>query len=290
MKRLFAIPFLAAGLASSLLAQTISVELLFDQEMYLPHERMEARVRVTNFSGHTLELGEGRQWLTFTVDGQKGAPVSQLGPLPVEGEFRLESSSVATRRVNLAPYFDFSRPGRYKISATVRVPQFQLAVHSPPKDILIITGSTLWEQDFGVPPSAEGELPEIRKYTLLQTMHHKEMMLYFRLSDPRGSKVYKVFPIGQLVSFSKPEHQLDRFSNLHVLYQMNARSFLYTLITPEGFILARETYEISNSHPVLRPGRDGRIQLTGGVRRYTPNDLPPPITSKPLTDARPPQP
>src|SRR5947199_371866 len=83
---------------------------------------------------------------------------------------------------------------------------------SKPKNFEISKGARIWEQEFGVP--TEGAAPEPRKYALQQANYLKRMMLYARITDLNENKVYKVFPIGPLLSFSKPEAQIDRASNL----------------------------------------------------------------------------
>lgn len=277
---------------ADVLAQSVSVEVALDQEQYISSEDLVARVRITNFSGQTLTLGNDDTWLSFSIDGGPNRIVSQRAIPPVRGEFQLDSSTIGTRRVNISPYFDLTRPGRYTVTATVRIPQIGLQVQSKPKAFNIISGTVLWQQDFGVPldPNAEDTTPEVRKYALLQVTHEKDLKLYFRLTDASSAKPYRVFPIGPLISFSKPEGQLDRFNNLHVLYQTGARSFLYTAINPEGVVIARETHDIATSRPTLRADKDGRISVTGGIRRYTSSDLPPVFDSTTTTDALSPQP
>ncbi len=274
------------------LAQGVTAELVMDQEYFLPHEAMIVKVRITNFSGQSLELGKDDDWLSFTVASRDNRVVSMTDPVAVKGEFSLESSKVATRSVDLAPCFDMSRPGHYTVRATVKLPQWQNSLQTQAKGFDIMTGAKLWEQDFGVPGTARvaGGQPEVRKFSLTQTIHLKQLRLYLRLSDAAESKVFRVFPIGPMVSFSKPEPQLDKFSNLHVLYQTGARSFNYSVINPDGLIIARETHEYSNTRPVLRVDKDGRIAVTGGTRRSSRDDLPPPEKSlSAVSDETPPR-
>ena len=49
------------------LAQGISVEVVTDQDYFLPHESLMVKVRITNFSGQTLVLGKDDDWLTFAI-------------------------------------------------------------------------------------------------------------------------------------------------------------------------------------------------------------------------------
>lgn len=278
MKKLVAM--LAFGLAclGAALGQGVSVEVVMDQEYFLPHEELLVKVRITNFSGQTLQLGQDDDWLSFAVEGRNNLVIVKTAPPLVKGEFALESSKVATRTVDLAPCFDLSRPTHYSVRATVRLPQFQSTLSSEKKGFDIMTGAKLWEQDFGVPTSelVAGAPPEVRKYALLQTIHGKQLKLYVRLSNGADTTVYRIYPIGPMISFSKPEPQLDRFGNLHVLWQIGARSFNHSVISPDGLVIARETHDYYNgSRPGLRAGQDGRIFVAGGTRRIAKDDLPP---------------
>jgi hypothetical protein len=95
-----------------------------------------------------------------------------------------------------------------------------------------------------------------------------------RLTDASGAKTFRVVPIGQVVSFSRPEGQVDKWSNLHVLYANGAHSFSYTQFNPEGELLVRETYDYATTRPRLQINEEGKISVTGGARRVTPKDVP----------------
>jgi hypothetical protein len=293
MKLILALLGIGVGCVASAFAQGVTVEVVFDQDYFLPHETLVAKVRITNFSGQALELGKDDDWLTFMIEGRNNRVVPKLAFVPVEGEFSLESSKTATRLVDLAPYFDLSRPDHYKIVASVRLPpKWQRTIQSAPKGFDIITGTKLWWQDFGLPPTSPSDsaAPEIRKYALVQTIHQSQLKLYLRLSDAAESRVFRIFPIGPMVSFSKPEPQLDKFGNLHVLYQIGAKGFNYSVVSPDGLLIARETHDYSNSRPVLRADQDGRISVTGGTRRITASDLPPPSSLSQSSDVESPKP
>ena len=132
--------------------------------------------------------------------------------------------------------------------------------------------------------------PEVRKYALQQAIHLKQLKLYARVSDQSESRVFRVFPIGPMISFSKPECQIDKSSNLHVLYQTAAKSFNYSVINSDGRLLVRQTYEYTDTRPVLRVDREGRILIGGGARRGSSNDLPPPSQASSTNHAETPKP
>jgi hypothetical protein len=263
----------------------VTVEITQDQGQFLPSEAMATAVRITNRSGRDVRLGQGEDWLTFSVQSHEESVVARNGQVPVEGEFTLESSKVVTKRVDLEPYFAINRTGRYSVTATVRIKDWNQEITSPPRNFDIIDGARLWEQDFGV-PNADGPTnatPEVRKYILQQANYLKSRLrLYVRLTDASGARTFRVFAVGPMVSFSHPEPQVDMFSNLHLLYQDGAHSFNYTVVNPDGEVIARRTYDFSESRPRLQPDQGGKVLVTGGVRRISPTDVPP---SKPAAAA-----
>ncbi len=255
----------------------LAVEVVVDQEQFLRDESVPVKVRVTNRSGQTLRLGMDNDWLGFTVDGVDSGSVTRLAEVPVKGEFILESAHVATRTVDLAPCFDLSQPGRYNVTATVRVKEWGTETSGKPQRIEVVRGTKVWEQEFGVP--AVSGAPETRRYILQQANYQNRLMLYLRLADLEDNKVFRVAPLGPLVSFSRPEAQVDRNSELNVLFQTGARSFLFFVIRPDGGVAIRQAYDYAGTRPALRQTEEGRIFVGGGTRRVTPNDIPAPLAA-----------
>jgi hypothetical protein len=256
----------------------VTVEVTQDQDQFLPSETLATAVRITNRSGRDLRLGQGEDWLTFSVQSRGDSVVARSGEVPVGGEFVLESSKVATKRVDLAPYFAINRPGRYTVTAFVRIKDWNQEITSQPRNFDIIDGAKLWEQEIGVPnaDAPTNSSPEVRKYILQQANYlRSQLRLYVRLTDASGTKTFRVFPVGPMVSFSRPEPQVDKFSNLHLLYQDGAHSFNYTVVNPDGEVIARRTYDYVENRPRLQPDEGGKILVTGGVRRVSPTDVPP---------------
>lgn len=263
------------GPFSHLYAQ-VSVEVVLDQEHFLIGEDLPAAVRITNRSGQTLHLGSEPGWLTFSIESRDGFIVAKSGDAPALGGFDLESGQVATRRVELAPYFALSRIGRYQIIATVRIKEWNTQVTTKPKSFDIIHGARIWSQDFGVPQTSgiTAGRPEVRRYTLEQASYlRSQLRLYLRLTDSEGS-VIKVFSLGPMTSVSDPEHQIDRESRLHVLYQNGARSFIYTVVNPDGDVVVRQTHDYANTRPRLQLSEDNNVVVAGGARRIAASDVP----------------
>lgn len=273
------LPLTVALLLGATLLSTaqVTVEVVVEQAQFLRDEPLAVKVRVTNRSGRTLQLGQDNEWIAFAIESLDGAVVSKLAEPQVSGSFALESAQVATRLVDLMPCFDLSQPGRYTVAATVKIKEWDDEVAGKPKPFEIIRGTRLWEQAFGLPASGGGP-PEVRKYVLQQASYRKELRLYLRLTDADEQRVFRVFPLAPMVSFSQPEAQVDKASYLHVLCQTGARSFLFYVINPDGEVILRQTHDYAATRPVLRSTDEGRIIVAGGARRVTAADVPAPLT------------
>jgi hypothetical protein len=277
MKTLALLPALTGLLAaiSSSPAQ-VAVEVTLPQDQFLPSESIPATVKIRNHSGQTLHFGDD-SWLTFSVEGRDGFIVLKTGDAPTAHGLDLESSKVATMRSDLGPYFTISRPGPYRVIATVNLKEWGQTLNSKPANFDVIRGIKIWEQEFGVPQTAatgQGS-PEVRKYILQQATYLKRIKLYLRVTDADESRVFRVFPLGPMISFGSPQTLLDGLNNLHVLYQDGPRTFNYSVIDPDGRLIARQTHDYVNSAPRMKIDESGKITIVGGARRPAPNDAPP---------------
>jgi len=183
-------------------------------------------------------------------------------------------------RADIAPHFHMVRPGHYTVIATVRIKDWDQQITSKAKGLDVITGAKLWEKEFGVPRAADttNALPEVRKYTLQEANYlRSQLRLYFQLTDNTG-RLNKVVPIGPLLSFGQPDAQVDRLSQLHVLYQNGPRSFSYTVFTPDGDLIVRQTFDLT-TRPKLKADEEGNFSVVGGSRRVTAGDFPHPATA-----------
>jgi hypothetical protein len=205
--------------------------------------------------------------------------VQKTGEVPVKGEVFLPSSKMYTKRMDLAPYFSATVPGAYTITAKVRIPGWNNEFTSRPKKFDVIEGARIWEQEVGVPETAgsTNAVPQMRKYILQQAHYLKsQLRLYLRVTEGSNGKVIRVFAIGPMVSFGRPEPQVDRYSNLHLLYQDKPRSFDYRVFNPDGDVLRRQTFDYVSTRPRLTPDGEGRVSVIGGTRRITAHDVPTP--------------
>jgi hypothetical protein len=251
----------------------VSLEVALDQEQFLPGESVPVAVKITNRSGQQLHLGAEPAWLTFTVESMDGFVVSKNSEVPVVGAFDLESSQMATKHVDIAPYFKINKPGRYKLTATLRIKDWAAAMSSAPKQFDVINGAELWSQDFGV-PNGTNTAPSVRKYMLIEANYLREQLrLYVQVSDAASAQTFRVAALGPMVSFSQPEAQVDRTSRLHVLWQAGSKAFDYCVINPDGTIAQQEIYDYFKNRPRLAVNENGEVLVQGGTRRTKPAEL-----------------
>jgi hypothetical protein len=267
--------------AVALSAQEIKVQVLVDQSEFIVGEPIPVAVRVINHSGQTIHFGS-ENWVSYSVEALDGYVPIKTGEGPVAHDFDVETSKMATQHSDLQPYFSVTKGGRYKVTATVRIKDWEREFTSEPQTFDIIRGTKMWEQEFGVPQAnlSSKEAPETRKYSLQRATYLKHVRLYLRVTDPSEAKVFKVISLGPVVSFANPRTQLDPKNNLHLLYEDGARSFNYIVINPAGDLLVRQTYAYTDNPPRLALDDAGFVIVTGGVRRATSTDIP---TAQPET-------
>ena len=276
MKRLL-LSLLGLLVATRLLGQ-LDVRVTLPQEQYLPGESIEAAVRIANFSGRKLTFGANPGWIRFNVEATEGFVVNRISEIPESGEFALQASTRGTIRYDIQPHFDLTRPGRYRVTATIRLSDTE-EYASPPIHFEVFRGTRLWEREFGV-EGADGVALR-RKFLLQQATQLRDVRLYVRITDDVESSTVKVVPIGPTVSFSRPACAVDRKSRLHVLHQITADTYRYHLIGPDGALLLRQSFEFTERRPQLRVNDGGEVAVIGGARKRAANDFP----EEPKTDA-----
>jgi len=265
----------------------ITIEITTEQDQFLTGESIPLAVRITNRSGQSLHLGEQADWLTFSVESLEadGGVVPQLSEVAVQGGFDLPTSKTAIKRVNIAPCFELTLPARYSVTASLRIPGWDRIMTSPAKPFYVIEGTRMWEKEVGLPNTGTNGAPETRRYILQQANYVRgQLKLYLRVTDGPGLKIRKVQQVGGILSFSRPEPQVDSDSNLHLMYQSGPGVFTYLLFNPDGEILKRQTYDYINTRPRLKGDDQGRITVIGGVRRITKDDVPAPLPEAPALE------
>jgi len=256
----------------------LDLRITLPQDQFLPGESIETAVRIANFSGRKLTFGANPGWIRFNVEATEGFIVNRISEIQESGEFDLEASTRGTIRYDIQPHFDLSRPGRYRVTATVRLSDTE-EYASPAIYFEVFRGTRLWEREFGV-EGADGVALR-RKFLLQQATHLRDVRLYVRITDDTETATVKVVQIGPTVSFSRPACAVDRKSRLHALHQISADTYRYHLIGPDGAVILRQSFEFTERRPQLRVNEGGEVAVIGGLRKRAANDF----LEEPKTDA-----
>ncbi len=262
-----------AVLCSGWVSAQVDVDLTLSRETFLPAEDIDLGVRISNFTGAPLTLGKEPRWLQFTVERISGGVVERLSEPPESGEFTLEQATRGKLTFNLTPLFRLATPGAYRVTATVLLPGGEQS-RSAPKGLEIISGARMNEgREVGWKLS-DGTV-ERRKFIVQRASFQKKSQLYVRITDPSEAQTIKVLPLGNSVSFDRPEWIVDRQTRFHILHRTDASHFLYHVIVPDGTIETRQLmFNDGSGRTQLRVNEDGEIRVFGAVRRPFPGELP----------------
>ena len=254
----------------------VTATLELDKDQLLPRETFFVRLKVVNFSGQTLVFGEDNNWLQFQIVNDVGEVIDPISEPPlVKGRFTVESSIRATKQIDLSSYYALEKAGRYKLTAKLFVKQWGKMLPVNPIKFNVVNGSVLWQQMFGLPLKKDEPLskPKQRRYVLQQAKNLRMMTLYVRVDDGPGGRVHKVSQLCPMVTFNEPVAQVDPVGDLHVLCQSGARTYNYSVLTPDGKIKIRHHYKIVGSRPRLG-FKQGKIVVFGGMKLLRPDDIP----------------
>ena len=272
---------LFAVLLASQVGAQIVLDLVTEKDTFIPGEELRVGVRIGNISGQTLHFEESKDWVSFMFDPNDKIRVRQTSDIPVEEPFAVKNSTRATRWFDLAPHFDIATPGYYTVSAVVKIKDWGEERVTAPVRIGISSPSTIWEQNFGVPPKAGtgAGAPEVRKYMIQRVTSLAGSELYVRVAGVSEQNNVGIADIGPFLQMNDAiQQRIDEGGKLHVLHRSGRKSFTYSMIEPDGRLSIRQRHdynEFTQSRPSLGTASDGKVVVFGGTRKFSPNDMPP---------------
>ena len=259
----------------------VEFQMAIKQKRFLPGEAIEVEIALLNNSGAPLTFSPEDGWLEFTVVNLvkptgEGTAVPRLKPVVINETFTVKHTDSAKAKVDLAPGFDLTRPGQYKVSASMIYQGARAPIAAEPVVLSVVRGYKLMDDlPFGMPSSDPESPPEARKYSLQQLTltESVEIRLYVSVTDVSEATVFRQVPLGRMAGHDKPPTRLDRLSNLHVLHQTGARLFTHTVVSPRGDVLVRETFDSLGARLALKSDSEGAVTVSNGVRLPRSDDL-----------------
>ena len=247
----------------------VDVKLEFEQDKFLSGEKAEVLVRIANFTGAPLRLGENDDWIRFSVGNVSGVGVSRKAEPEPTGAFTLKPGARATLRFDLTPLFQIDQVGRYTATATVFTGPGETHAVTAPAEFEIMRGVVLWEREFGV----VGGQGERRRYAIVQANYLRRARIFAVITNPEASVTHHVVPLGTVVSFNPPSMALDPKNRLHIFHQYGADDFVHHRILHDGTVSIRHTYVSRVGRPILGVDGTGEVAVVRGTRRPGPHDL-----------------
>lgn len=267
----------------------IDIETSVNHTYYLEGEPIKVTLTITNRSGRSLSLAEDPDWIDTVVTDERGQPIPRrsplyLGAIPVT----LPEGSTAAFRFDITPNYDFPHEGRYRVRPSVRFPEWPDPVNAEVGRLHIVSGVSLWKRRFAVTDS-EGKASQ-REYRVMEInrLDGNHLYLQARLADSK--RILGVEYLGKLVSFAEPSATIDPSNNAHVLNQFGRISHRYSIVSPDGELLGRQTYKHGPGRPTLSRNEENLVVISGGtlspnITDYIINETPvhlPPIEIGPV--------
>jgi len=248
----------------------VRVDLSLRRPYFIRYEPIIATVTITNMTGRNLDLAnaeeDNHKWFSFHIENTSGELIPPYNP-----DYQLSPVSIGAgesikRTVNITPLYPLTEFGTYRVRATVYDSKTgQYYSSNPPINIEITEGRVLWEQSVGVPEGAPGE-PGTRTVTLLSHRLPDDTQLYLRIEDKDKGLVYCTSQLGRIVSFGKPDIEIDAHNEINILQNFAPKMFLYTRAALNGQILERKQYAgMDRSQPSLQHDASGGFQVAGGL-------------------------
>jgi hypothetical protein len=244
----------------------LDVEIALARETYLLYERVQVAVDITNLSTEDIVLGGpgGTDWLTFTLTGNGGTPLS---PYQAEG-FDIEPTVIAGRQklrktVVLNSRYSLAQRGNYTVRASVYYPPTGRYITTQNRRFNIDDGIVFWERPVPVSPERGGGF---RRLELLSYSATERTDIYLRIRDQASRNILKTFALGRVILHRQPQATLDRDNLLHVVFMGAPNTYSHTVVDAFGEVLRQDVYQDKGGNPPrLMMASDGTVGVRGGV-------------------------
>jgi hypothetical protein len=244
----------------------LDVQLSLAKDTYLLYERVPVEVDITNLSTEDIVLGGpgGTDWLTFTLTGNGGTPLSpyqsegfNIEPTVIAGRQRMRKTVVLNNRYSLA------QRGNYTVRASVYYPPTGRYITTQNRRFNIDDGLVFWERPVPVPEEKGGGF---RRLELLSYSATDRTDIYLRIRDQASRNILKTFALGRVILHRQPQATLDRDNLLHVVFMGAPNTYSHTVADAFGEVLRQDIYmDKGGNPPRLMMASDGTVGVRGGV-------------------------
>lgn len=203
---------------------------------YVLGEKAALKLMVTNHTDSVITLSgtPGRSWLYLAVSrrGEDGL-MSPVTP-PHYPDIKVMPGSRKEYRIELQPFYRFTREGTYRVTATLRMPDRYTTYSSNSTSLNMTSGGSMRKFDI----QSKGRRLEMHLRVLVV---EGKTVLFGQVVDPQTRIAIGACFMGQYLNFMQPKVLLDRAQNMHVLCQSTADFFTYSVMDVNG---TRRAYKL----------------------------------------------
>jgi len=257
---------IAVAAANSAYAQ-VAIRVNFDFQHYARYERINAQVTLQNFTGNNLVFTDEPEkggYLSFTILNRQGREIGayEQNLNPVAGLI-LGQGETKQLTLTLNAYYPMQDTGSYSVQARISHRRLRYDFISDPVIITVKDGITLWKQKIGIPvDDSVGKIPD-RTITLLALNQERGSLVCLRVED--DDMVYGLERLGPRIDGAEPQCEIDPICNIHILFPLRPRLFVYRVYDYNLRILQNQHYVTESEMPrLVRDSDMGRVRVVGG--------------------------
>jgi hypothetical protein len=238
----------------------LQVDIGLRRTLYIAYEPLIVNVSITNLTGNPVVLSDSNRarWFGFQIETLDGRPIAPRSQDYTNPQVVLEAGQKMTRAINITPLYPIAEFGGYRIRASIYEPSSGSYFSSPPLNVEITDGRSLFKKTVGVPGQ-----DALRTISLLSHRLPASTQLYIRIEDEKKGTIFCTHRLGRIVSYGAPEILLDKKNEVHVLQNVAPKAFLYSHIGLNGEVLARKSYTQIVKRPSLLDRVEGGIAVIG---------------------------
>jgi len=244
----------------------LNISISTDREKYLRYEMVQVEITLSNFSGNSLIFSreDPTGFLRLYVETKEGSRMQAYDPKANLAEGLILGTGATQRlKVPLNNLYNIQKEGLYVIYAVIGHPRLAEDYRSELLTLQIIGGLPIWSHDIGLPNSDPDTRIKTRKVSLLVFPDKKNDLYALQVEDQ--DLVYGIIRLGNKISGSPPQCNVDALSHIHVLFMTKPRLFDYRVFDYNLQPKINKYYVIGSSIPTLiRDQELGRVMVTGG--------------------------
>ena len=250
----------------------VQLGLEFNQDQFIQHEGIDLTVHVVNDSGTQLQFGKNAGKIEFLILNELNNFSHRIEPFkkdfnPAEGLI-LGAGESKSLTIRINKYYPLYKSLRYKVKAVINHPALANALETKNfKEFEVIKGNVISTKIFGVIDIKNPSKVKTRKYEILGFNIKNSSMYCLKIYDDKW--VYALHRLGPRVQGIPCLHEIDTFSNIHILIQLKPKVFLHTIYSSKGQIQQEVIYKatFSNVPRLQKDSNLGKVSVLDGLRR-----------------------